>query len=792
MNVKIIIALSFLFNVLIFSQPQFIVKTIDGFDNFKLGTNFAEPYIVTNPNDPLNSACVFYTLSYNCQAYYTLNGHDWLSSPLTFGYVNSGADPFIATDKYGNFFITVLTGFPSFNGFSVAKSTNGGINWSYHRVFDGFLDKECIVGDITNGPYGGFLYTAWQDIHNDSVSMSFSRSTNGGVGWSNRIRVNNSDDNYCPYLAIGPNGNIDGGSVYYGYNAADSVGNLSVKVKRSTNAGISFLNEYTAAINVRNPQPIKGLIYTSSCIQMAADNSNTPSRGNVYVIYAHNPPGNDNSDVYFSRSLDLGVTWEVPRKLNEDNTLTDQWMPAISCDKETGKVFVSWFDSRFDPANLQVKLYGTVSTNGGVSFAPSSSISNQPFTLSGTNFWGHYMGISAIKNTSYAAWTDNRENSYGSYTAFYPDYAFVLSPDFRLMSGNDSFNVTLNLPAVNGPFDKTVKFSVALETLPTQGNFNVSFVNNRDSISVIPDSIGLKIKTTGNVTPGRYRMVVTSRATDGVPVHKRYIDLLVNYSFLSVGTNRNGIVNFKVNDSTFNKVHELYRPNNTTINLQALTPQTFLNKRYHFLNWTNNGDTIHNVTLNNDRLYITANYKTQFKLLMDTTIGNTFGGNIFYDSSASISFGVHSRNYVHNGNHYRFGGWSGNGQGSYTSPDSTGNDTLVTLQLNSVISQNPRWLSIIGIQPVTAEIPTSFKLNTNYPNPFNPVTKIKIDIAKNTDAKLIVYDVLGRVVKTLINEELKAGKYEVDFDGFSLSSGVYFYKLVTNDFVDTKRMLMIK
>jgi hypothetical protein len=59
MNVKIIIALSFLLNVMIFSQPQFIVKTIDGFDNFKLGTNFAEPYIVTNPNDPLNSACVF-------------------------------------------------------------------------------------------------------------------------------------------------------------------------------------------------------------------------------------------------------------------------------------------------------------------------------------------------------------------------------------------------------------------------------------------------------------------------------------------------------------------------------------------------------------------------------------------------------------------------------------------------------------------------------------------------------------------------------------------------------------
>lgn len=101
-------------------------------------------------------------------------------------------------------------------------------------------------------------------------------------------------------------------------------------------------------------------------------------------------------------------------------------------------------------------------------------------------------------------------------------------------------------------------------------------------------------------------------------------------------------------------------------------------------------------------------------------------------------------------------------------------------------------VAMVGIEPVSNEIPDVFKLHTNYPNPFNPITKIKFDIAKNTNAKLLVYDVLGRVVETLVNGELKAGRYEVDFDGYALSSGVYFYKLVTNDFVDTKKMLMIK
>ncbi|KXK53081.1 MAG: subtilisin-like serine protease [Chlorobi bacterium OLB5] len=101
-------------------------------------------------------------------------------------------------------------------------------------------------------------------------------------------------------------------------------------------------------------------------------------------------------------------------------------------------------------------------------------------------------------------------------------------------------------------------------------------------------------------------------------------------------------------------------------------------------------------------------------------------------------------------------------------------------------------VAMVGIQPVSNEIPGEFKLYTNYPNPFNPITKIKFDIAKNTNAKLLVYDVLGRVVETLISGDIKAGRYEIDFDGYSLASGVYFYKLVTNEFVETRRMLLVK
>jgi hypothetical protein len=101
-------------------------------------------------------------------------------------------------------------------------------------------------------------------------------------------------------------------------------------------------------------------------------------------------------------------------------------------------------------------------------------------------------------------------------------------------------------------------------------------------------------------------------------------------------------------------------------------------------------------------------------------------------------------------------------------------------------------VGLVGINPISTEVPDRFYLYTNYPNPFNPITKIKFDIASKTNVKLLVYDLLGRVVETLINEELRAGKYELLFDAYGLSSGVYFYTIIAGEFTDTRRMLLIK
>ncbi|MCW8804258.1 MAG: T9SS type A sorting domain-containing protein [Ignavibacteriaceae bacterium] len=92
---------------------------------------------------------------------------------------------------------------------------------------------------------------------------------------------------------------------------------------------------------------------------------------------------------------------------------------------------------------------------------------------------------------------------------------------------------------------------------------------------------------------------------------------------------------------------------------------------------------------------------------------------------------------------------------------------------------------------------SKFQLEQNYPNPFNPTTKIKYTIPSNVKREMInvtlkVYDVLGTDIATLVNEEKTAGSYEVDFYAAGLSSGVYFYKLVTENFSETKKMLLLR
>ena len=99
---------------------------------------------------------------------------------------------------------------------------------------------------------------------------------------------------------------------------------------------------------------------------------------------------------------------------------------------------------------------------------------------------------------------------------------------------------------------------------------------------------------------------------------------------------------------------------------------------------------------------------------------------------------------------------------------------------------------VTGFTQTNSEIPDKFSLSQNYPNPFNPSTVISYQLPVAGFTTLKIYDALGSEVKTLVNEKQNAGNYSVTFDGSNLPSGIYFYKLVTEKFSETKKMVLVK
>jgi len=100
---------------------------------------------------------------------------------------------------------------------------------------------------------------------------------------------------------------------------------------------------------------------------------------------------------------------------------------------------------------------------------------------------------------------------------------------------------------------------------------------------------------------------------------------------------------------------------------------------------------------------------------------------------------------------------------------------------------------IVSVDKEQKIAPSQFELNQNYPNPFNPQTKITYSLEKKSAVSLKVFDILGRLVTTLINNEIKtAGNYEISFNASNYASGVYFYSLYAGGFASQKKMILIK
>ncbi len=502
-----------------------IITDANGFDNFEMGVDFAEQMIVTNPRNPLNMQFGVNNSVTGQNAYYTLDGYNWTQSNPAY-HSSICCDPWSAWDSLGNLFY----GSGVSNQY-VYKSTNGGQTYGAAVLSVTGNDRNTIAADQTGGPYANYLYAA-------ITPGNFARSTNNGTSWTQTYTSSNTIPGTM--IAVGPNGSVQGGCVMYVTNTG-STQNVTYTFHRSTNGGANFtvMSSLTDAGYVGTLNTAGRLVINNGRTRpypmIAMDNSYGPYRGRLYLVYASNvPAGNGNRpDVILRYSTNQGATWSSRITVNNDTT-GHQWFPAIWCEKETGRLYIKWYDTRENPATFAVNVYATYSDNGGQSFVQNQKLTTQSWTYpnpscaANTNCYrGDYDGMTANPKAGFAVWYDGRLGTYKNVGSYFPDFGMLASPSsISIDRTNDSRNVTVSIPAVKLYTDVTT-FSATVSPTPSSGSIAFEFIGG-NTLSSYPSTKYLKVKTEGTVSPtGNYTVTITGQGSNGTPVHKRTVTVNV-------------------------------------------------------------------------------------------------------------------------------------------------------------------------------------------------------------------------------------------------------------------------
>jgi hypothetical protein len=409
----------------------------------------------------------------------TDGGTSWVGDTLpNFNSDAYSADPAVTIDLQGNLFFASLRS-PLTRGSSddttgiyVSRSTDNGNSWRRANIVSGVLatsgyDKDHLIVDVNPGsPYAGYVYSAFSNLPNVTCSVAwpivFSQSTDHGQTFSGLSVISGSVayHNHGVNLATGPGGELY--ATWVGYGNWCSMAGAQLVFNSSKNGGATW--GQAASIRTITPDLTKGVISMRSFPSMALDRSSGPRRGWIYIVYPEKAP--TTPDIFLIRSTDGGTSWSTPRKVNQDATNNDQFHSWMSVDPSTGALYVVYYDSRNFPANDSAEVYVSASFDGGDTFA-DMLVSDVPF-LPGpvpnpySYGFGEYIGISALKDTVWPCWYDNRTGTYQAYTTkIVYDFPFTGVQDLCGETVPRQFSLDQNYP---NPFNPTTAISYQLAT----------------------------------------------------------------------------------------------------------------------------------------------------------------------------------------------------------------------------------------------------------------------------------------------------------------------------------------
>ncbi len=441
------------------------------------------------------------------------------------------------------------------------------------------------------------------------------------------------------------------------------------------------------------------------------------SSGNlVHIVWQDYRDGE--SEIYYKRSTDEGLSWGVDTRIT--NNFGESNYPSIAISGST--LHVAWWDTRITSNS---EIYYKRSTDMGITWGADIRLTNDPsFSMQ------HCLSVSG--QNVHIVWIDRREGNDEVYYKRSTDAGISWGADIRLTNNSQ----ISSSPSVSS----------------SGATVHVVWDDYRD---VWPE-IYYKRSTDNGTSWGadirvsvddNYDSFFASSSVSGTDVHIAWIDLRSLNHEIYYNHSTNGGTTWGTDTRLTNSPG------------YSMYPSIFASGQGINIVWDDERDSIGG----NHEIY--NKRSTDGGISWGTDVRLTNNPATSENASVSISGSVAHliwRDNRHGNTNYEI----------YYKRDPNGNPN--------------------AINTISTEVPNGFSLSQNYPNPFNPVTNINFSIPKSGYVKLTVFDILGREAAILVNENLTTGTYKVDFDASGLSSGVYFYKLETDVFIDVKKLILIK
>ena len=493
----------------------------------------------------------------------------------------------------------------------------------------------------------------------------------------------------------------------------------------------SFLFVLLAVYSYAQWQNNTQLTFSSSSSYLTFNNAHAIAVNGKNICFVWTDGRDGNREIYFKQSNDGGVSWQNDIRLTND----PNWSEYPSVAIVDSIIYVAWMDDR--DVNSYYDIYFKRSTNNGLSWEDDKKLTST-----------HKSGIPSIataQNDVFIVWEDIRDGNWEIYFTKSSDYGLTWQTELRLT--NDSAPSWRPSIAVSGYAPNENVFIVWSEE--RDADKEIYFKKSIDGGNNWSEDIRLTNSVGESESPC-------------ISANDSKINICWSDTRIEIG---NAEIYFKSSSDEGTTWSEDKRITQEPAN--SGSPSIASNSSLVHIAWADYRSA-------NQEIYYTRSTDDGINWTPDTRITNNSTESIF--PSIAIS------------------------------------DSVVNLLwqegLNSNYSiyynQNPIGNIITNVVCISNNVPTEFVLDQNYPNPFNPNTKIRFTIPSviTSGAKqsimvaLKVYDVLGNEMATLVNEEKAAGIYEVEyqstFGSYQLASGVYYYQLRAGDYLETKKMILIK